>query len=221
MTGQGSGEHMSGTMPEPNRPPTGQPGTHPGSPPGASQGAPPQGGYQQPGQQQGGYPPGQPPQGGAPAGWSSGYAPVSEADTRVTGRRVVQYIIDSILAGIIPGLAWWLLDRRSMTWIGPLLAAIISIAVYYGYWVAWPFRHGGQTLGMEWLKLRVISKHGGPASQGQLLIRAILLIVDTILWGLVGWITMMMSRYRQRVGDHAAGTLVIPAHLSAGGGPRY
>ncbi len=71
--------------------------------------------------------------------------------------------------------------------------------------------------GMQLFRLRVISKHGGPASILQLLIRGILLIVDTIFFGLVGWLTMMFSRYRQRVGDHAAGTLVIPSDLPAGG----
>jgi len=47
---------------------------------------------------------------------------------------------------------------------------------------------------------------------GQLLVRAVFLIVDTLFFGLVGLITMVCSRYRQRVGDHVAGTLVIGLH---------
>jgi uncharacterized RDD family membrane protein YckC len=47
----------------------------------------------------------------------------------------------------------------------------------------------------------------------QLFIRGILLIVDTLVWGLVGLITMLFSRYRQRVGDHAAKTLVVRARM--------
>lgn len=211
-------------MPEPNVPPAGQPGAqqtqggYPQGPP--PQGPPPQGGYPQPGYQQG-YPQGGPAQGyqqgGPPPGWSGGYAPVSEADTRVTGRRVIQYIVDYILAGIIPGLAYFLLDRGSLHWVGWLLATVISLAVYYWYWVVRPHGHHGQTFGMQLFHLRVISKHGGPASTAQLLIRGILLIVDTLFFGLVGWLTMMFSRYRQRIGDHAAGTLVIPSDLPAGG----
>ncbi len=217
---------MSGNTPEPNMPGAGQPGTQQsarpgepgyprgGYPPGGyPQGPPAQGGYPPPGYQQGGYPPA----GGPPPGWSSGYAPVTEADTRVTGRRVIQYIIDYVLAGIVPGLAYWLLDRGSLHWVGWLVATLISLAVYYWYWVARPYGHHGQTFGMQIFGLRVISKHGGPATVAQLLIRGILLIVDTLFFGLVGWLTMMLSRYRQRVGDHAAGTLVIPANLPAGG----
>jgi uncharacterized RDD family membrane protein YckC len=138
-------------------------------------------------------------------------AGVSEASTRVTGRRVIQYIVDYILAGIIPGLAYWLLDRGSLHGFGWLIATVISLAVYYWYWVMRPHGHGGQTFGMQLFGLRVISKDGGRASTAQLFIRGILLIVDTLFFGLVGLITMLCSRYRQRVGDHAAGTLVVEA----------
>ncbi|MGI9008677.1 MAG: RDD family protein [Streptosporangiaceae bacterium] len=210
---------MSGNTPEPNVPRAGQPGTQ--QSPGPGEASYPQGGYPQGTPPQGGYPQGgYPPAGGPPPpGWNSGYAPVSEADTHVTGRRVIQYIVDYILAGIIPGLAYGLLERGSgfLHGFGWLLATVISLAVYYLYWVVRPHSHYGQTFGMQLFKLRVISKHGGPASTSQLLIRGILLIVDTLIFGLVGWLTIMFSRYRQRVGDHAAGTLVIPADLPAGG----
>ncbi len=134
------------------------------------------------------------------------------------GRRVIQYIIDYVLAGIIPGLAYWLLDRGSgfLHGLGWLLATVIALGVYYWYWVERPRSHGGQTFGMQLLGLRVISKDGTPASRAQLFIRGILLIVDTLFFGLVGFITMVASRYRQRVGDHVAGTLVVRAGYQPG-----
>ena len=57
-------------------------------------------------------------------------SPVSEAATRVTGRRVVQYIIDYILVGIIPGLAYWLLDRGNglLGGLGWLLATTVELS---------------------------------------------------------------------------------------------
>jgi uncharacterized RDD family membrane protein YckC len=152
-----------------------------------------------------------------PAQWRGERKPVSpvdEAATRVTGRRVIQYIIDYILAGIVPGLAYWLLDRGSgfLHGLGWLLATVIALAVYYGYWVERPRSHGGQTFGMQLLGLRVISKDGTLASRAQLFVRGILLVLDTLFFGLVGFITIICSRYRQRVGDHVAGTLVVRAH---------
>jgi uncharacterized RDD family membrane protein YckC len=72
----------------------------------------------------------------------------------------------------------------------------------------------GQTLGMKLLRLRVISKGGGQANMAQLAIRWICLILDAIpyTWpftGLLGFIVILCSRDRQRIGDHLARTLVI------------
>jgi len=94
-----------------------------------------------------------------------------------------------------------------------LVAALLSAAWYFWYWVYRPYRAGGQSFGMQLLGLRIISKDGGRATMGQLFIRGILLIVDTLIWGLVGLITILCSRYRQRVGDHAAKTLVVRARV--------
>jgi uncharacterized RDD family membrane protein YckC len=181
-----------------------------------------------PGQEQFGGPP---PGGASPAGrypddrygsyqggqgtWGS---PVHQDETRVVGRRVIQYIIDYVLAGIIPAIAYWLLDRGSgfLHGFGWLLATLISLVVYLWYWVLRPNSHQGQTFGMQLLGVRIISKGGGPASMVQYLVRSVMLIVDTLLFGLVGLITMMASRYHQRVGDHLARTLVVGAGHGAG-----
>jgi uncharacterized RDD family membrane protein YckC len=138
-----------------------------------------------------------------------------ESETRVVGRRIVQYIVDYILAGIVPAIAYWLFDRgtTSLHWASWLLGTVIALAAYFIYWVSIPYAYGGQTFGMKLLRLRVISKDGERASMMQLFIRGILLIIDTLVFGLVGLITMVCSRFRQRVGDHAAGTVVVRAEF--------
>jgi uncharacterized RDD family membrane protein YckC len=145
---------------------------------------------------------------------------VNELDTRVTGRRVIQYIIDYLITGIIASVILWAFDHGhgAGNTVLVLIGAIIDAAWYFWYWVYRPYRANGQSFGMQLLGLRVISKDGGRASMVQLLIRGILLIVDTFLWGLVGLITIVCSRYRQRVGDHAARTVVIRAGRSADAG---
>jgi uncharacterized RDD family membrane protein YckC len=178
-----------------------------------SGGAPHGGGY--PGDPYGAYGAGQP----------GGSSPVNRDETQVVGRRVVQYVIDYILVGIIPGLAYWLLARGSgfLHGFGWALATLISLVVYLWYWVLRPNSHQGQTFGMQLLGVRVISKGGGPASMLQYFVRAVMLIIDTFFFGLVGLITMMASRYHQRVGDHLARTLVVGAGYgaSAPGGGRH
>ena len=213
---------MSSSTPEHDRP--GQPGGTQSAPPGEGAQVPPQ--AQTPGSETSasGRIPGQPESaaqehapGGwaAPAGdWGAAGSPVPVGRTRVVGRRVLQYIFDYVVAGIIPALAYWAFDRGSglAHGLGWVIATVIALAVYFWYWVLRPLGHDGQTFGMQLLRLRVISKDDGRASMGQLLVRAVFLIVDTLFFGLVGLITMVCSRYRQRVGDHVAGTLVIGLH---------
>jgi uncharacterized RDD family membrane protein YckC len=144
-------------------------------------------------------------------------SPVNEADTRVTGRRVVQYIIDYVITAVVAAVIMWALDRGTGAANAGLLlvGAILVAAWYFWYWVYRPYRANGRSLGMQLLGIHVISKDGGRASMVQLLIRGILLIVDTFFWGLVGFVTIICSRYRQRVGDHAAKTVVVRKRVEA------
>jgi uncharacterized RDD family membrane protein YckC len=196
-----------------------------------------------PGQEQfGGVPsggdPGQP-AGDVPGGeWGSqpgAASPVSPAETRVTWRRIFQYWIDAFLVSIVPYLASIPFDRSSrtsMNIIGGLLYVVLFVLIGVWYWVIRPHSHNGQTFAMKWLGLRVISKDGGPATATQLFVRWIALLFDSAPWmwpitGLVGLIVMLCSRYRQRVGDHLARTLVVsarplrypPAQFAAGSRP--
>jgi uncharacterized RDD family membrane protein YckC len=140
-------------------------------------------------------------------------SPVNEIETRVTGRRVVQYIIDYAITGIVAAFVMWAFDRSSGATNAVLLliGAVLVAAWYFWYWVQRPYRANGRSFGMQILGLRIISLDGGRASKMQLFIRAVLLIVDTFVWGMVGFLTIICSRYRQRVGDHAAKTLVVRA----------
>jgi uncharacterized RDD family membrane protein YckC len=194
-------------------------------------------------------PPGAPPQAGAPSQEQYGGAaygqvpaqtrgtgvqpermgPVPRAQTRVTGRRVVQYLIDAFLVGLIPSLISIPFDNSNSTAvhvIGGIVTFVIFVAISFGYWVALTHRLNGQTPAMKLLGLRVISKGGGRANIAQLSIRWICLIVDAIpyMWpftGLVGFIVILCSRDRQRIGDHLARTLVIATDGRGRGRDQY
>jgi len=212
-----------------------QHGTHPGAPPqagipsqeqdarAASQG-------QDAGASSGPVPaqPRGPEPGGYAANEQGGPAQVARPETRVTGRRVVQYLIDAFLVGLIPGLISIPFDRSGSTFIrvlGGIIAFVVFVLIGLMYWVVFTHRQDGQTLGMRLLGLRVISKRGGPASMAQLTIRWICLIFDALPYswpftGLVGFIVILCSRDRQRIGDHLARTVVVRAD-SAVRGPRH
>jgi uncharacterized RDD family membrane protein YckC len=177
-------------------------------------------GQQWAGEQQAQY--GVPAQGGASGEYQGGpmagrpISPVNEIETRVTGRRFVQYIIDIIIYGIVAGLISWALGDRGTGAVHAVLVivdVVVVVAWYLIYWAYIPFRRDGQTLGMSVLGIRVISANGGPASFVQLAVRSILLILFGIVSVIVGFIVMMCSRYRQRTGDHMAHTMVVRARV--------
>ncbi len=177
-------------------------------------------GQQRADEQQAAY--GVPPQGGAPGEYQGDpmagrpISPVNEIETRVTGRRFVQYIIDIIIYGIVAGLISWALGDRGTGAVHAVLVVVdvvVVVAWYLVYWAYVPFRRDGQTLGMSVLGIRVISASGGPASFVQLAVRSVLLVLFGLVSVIVGFIVMMCSRYRQRTGDHMAHTMVVRARV--------
>jgi len=149
-------------------------------------------------------------------------APVSEAQTRVSGRRVFQYFIDSFLVWIVPYLVSIPFDASGSTVlhiVGGIVAFVLFLIIGFWYWVIRPKSSNGQTFAMKWFGVRVVNKNGGPATTVQYFTRWIGLIFDAFPWvwpftGLLGFFVMVVSRYRQRIGDHMARTLVISEGLT-------
>jgi uncharacterized RDD family membrane protein YckC len=156
-------------------------------------------------------------------------APVNEAETRVTWRRIFQYWIDAFLVSVVPYLVGIPFDRSGRTSlhiIGGIVMFALFLVIGFWYWIIRPDSHNGQTFAMQWFGLRVISKDGGPATTIQYFIRWISLIIDAFPWvwpltGLFGLIVMVCSRYRQRTGDHLGRTLVISTGLTAAQASQY
>ncbi|MGN7865114.1 RDD family protein [Chryseobacterium sp. 22458] len=67
----------------------------------------------------------------------------------------------------------------------------------------------GQTPGKRLMKIRVVKIDGYQASFGDYMIRWIFRIVDVSFAGIVGLISMVVSKNNQRLGDIASGTAVI------------
>jgi len=67
----------------------------------------------------------------------------------------------------------------------------------------------GQTPGKKVMKIRVVKIDGYQAGFGDYLIRWVFRIVDTSFLGVIGLISMIVSKNNQRLGDIASGTAVI------------
>ena len=81
---------------------------------------------------------------------------------------------------------------------------------YWGYYVFFEMLWNGQSPGKRWVGLRVIRTDGTPITLSEALIRNLVRIVDFLpaTYG-VGIITMFIDKQSRRLGDLAAGTLVV------------
>ena len=89
-----------------------------------------------------------------------------------------------------------------IVWILFLLPAL-------GYHFIFEFVLGGKTLGKTIVKIKVTNSDGSIPGIGSYFLRWILLPVDLLFWGSVGTLFILLSRNHQRLGDLAAGTIVV------------
>ena len=102
-----------------------------------------------------------------------------------------------------------LLDNGLAAWMYAIFG-LIAFLFYWGYYIFFEMLWNGQTPGKRWVGLRVIRADGTPITLSESLIRNLTRLVDLLpaAYG-VGIITMLIDKQSRRLGDLAAGTLVI------------
>jgi uncharacterized RDD family membrane protein YckC len=95
--------------------------------------------------------------------------------------------------------------------LGLAIAGALTILVFYlGYQVVFEVAGGGRTLGKRAAGIRVVMDGGAPVGLRASLIRATFLLLEGLsLLYFPAIVTVLASRNNQRIGDHAAGTLVV------------
>lgn len=91
------------------------------------------------------------------------------------------------------------------------LAIIILTAflIYWGYFILFEMLTNGQSPGKKYMKIRVVQVEGSGISFNSIAIRNLLRVVDAIGFYAVAGIAMFVTKKVQRLGDLAAGTVVI------------
>lgn len=100
------------------------------------------------------------------------------------------------------------LAHRTGTWMVALLI-LLGFLVYWGYFVLFETWMNGQTPGKRYMKIRVVQQEGGAISFAAVAIRNLLRAVDVMGLYAVAGLVMFLTRKSQRLGDLAAGTVVI------------
>lgn len=90
------------------------------------------------------------------------------------------------------------------------VALFISFVMLWGYYIFFEAFWNGQTPGKRWVGLRVLQLSGLPMTFSEVVIRNLVRIVDflPLAYG-VGLIVMFFQGQSRRLGDLAAGTLVV------------
>ncbi|MBA3402471.1 MAG: RDD family protein [Actinobacteria bacterium] len=118
------------------------------------------------------------------------------------GRRLVAYLIDAILLGIVYVVFAAIFDQA----VGYGLSLLIGIA-YFGYLEGGA---SGQTLGKRALGIRVIDfSSGGPIGYGRGVVRYLGRIVSGVVC-LLGYLWMLWDKEKQTWHDKIATSVVVP-----------
>lgn len=128
------------------------------------------------------------------------------------GSRALAATLDYLLVGML-AVVWifgsiYVGNRLEGRIGGGWAFAIVILGFFvleYGYFAGVEAYTGGRSFGKWALDLRVVSRDGGRASVGALLLRNMVRLIDT----LVGVWFMLLDPLSRRLGDRLAGTLVV------------
>jgi uncharacterized RDD family membrane protein YckC len=90
------------------------------------------------------------------------------------------------------------------------VAGLLAFAFYWGYYTFFEVLLAGQSPGKRWIGLRVIRRDGTPLTLSESIVRNLVRLVDFMpaYYG-VGVVAMFVDGQTRRLGDLAAGTLVV------------
>jgi len=149
------------------------------------------------------------------SGWITPDAVVLDVDVATVGSRGIAYLID--LAVILTGLlllqlAQFLLGGGGFVpgWFGIAILLVAVFTLQFAYPIGFEVLWRGRTPGKAAMGLRVVTDEGLPVGFRHAAVRAVVGILDLLgSLGLFAIVSSFTSARGQRLGDLAAGTMVI------------
>src|SRR5216683_4955327 len=129
------------------------------------------------------------------------------------GTRAIAQILDLlILAGVLIGITFAAIavGQAGSSTVAFLIAVIGGFVIVFGYFWTCEAFWSGQTIGKKVFRLRAVGDRGEPMTFVQAGIRNIVRIVDFLPYGYgVGLVVLFINGKGKRLGDLAAGTIVV------------
>ena len=130
--------------------------------------------------------------------------------------RCFAYLVDLVIRGVILALLSFVSILFGFSGMGGGFFLIFAFAIEWLYPVLFEVYMRGQTPGKKLLGIAVVNDDLSPVALGTSMVRNLLRTVDFLpLFYLAGLVTMLSNRRFQRLGDLAAGTLVISTPRSS------
>jgi len=138
---------------------------------------------------------------------------------------VVSLMLLNIILGVVLSVtgdveSLFLGDENEIGWWSGLVLAIytlLNFGLIWGYYILFELLWNGQTPGKRVAKVRVVRMDGNPVGFIEIVVRNLVRIIDFLpgAYG-IGLVTMFFNRQARRLGDFAAGTLVIKERPEVG-----
>ncbi len=102
------------------------------------------------------------------------------------------------------------LGQTAVVNAGLAIIALLTFGIFWGYYLSFELFWHGQSPGKRWVGLRVIREGGYPVGFTESAVRNLVRLVDFLpmFYG-IGSIAIFVDRRSRRLGDMAAGTLVV------------
>ncbi|WP_321438452.1 RDD family protein [uncultured Bacteroides sp.] len=129
------------------------------------------------------------------------------------GERILARLIDFVIIILyIYATTTFLRKSGFLSLFNDTSLVFFLLAVYlpvYGYSFLFETFNHGQSIGKRIMNIRVAMVDGSTPTLGSYLLRWLLFLVDFTITGGLGLIFILMTKNSQRIGDLAAGTMVI------------
>jgi uncharacterized RDD family membrane protein YckC len=122
---------------------------------------------------------------------------------------VVYTILIYVLFQLAPEAAGGAAGEMVAGWLVALLL-LLSFVLLWGYYIFFEVYWNGQSPGKRWIALRVICSDGSPITLAEAIIRNLIRPIDFLPFAYaLGVVVMFVNAQSRRLGDLAAGTLVV------------
>lgn len=124
---------------------------------------------------------------------------------------IVDYVIQAVIVvalGLVLGVGFGVTPGSGG--FGTAIWTVLAFVLFVGYDICFEVLAAGRTPGKRMNGLRVVREHGGPVTLSTSAVRNVLRLVDWLPGTyFVGVVSILVSSRNQRLGDLAAGTLVV------------